>query len=301
MSHHAPTPLCADGPALSPIVAGAWRLHSWGWTPQERLCWIEQCVEVGVTSFDHAAAYGRYTAESLFGEALAIAPGLRSKLQLVSKCGIQLVSPHRPGNRIQHYDTSATHIVASAENSLRELHTDHLDLLLIHRPDALLNADEVAQAFEQLRSAGKVLHFGVSNFTPSQFALLDSRATLATNQIELSPLALDALHDGTLDQAQQLGRRPMIWSPVAGGRLFTREDERSRRVRNALTGIAERLGVLPATVAYAWLFRLPSRPVPVVGSRRVDAMREAWAALDVQLDAQTWYEIWTASTGHNVP
>jgi predicted oxidoreductase len=297
----APAPLCAGGPALSPVVAGAWRLDSWGWTAQERLRWIEQCVELGITSFDHAAVYGSYTAEGLFGEALALAPRLRSKLQLVSKCGIQLVSPQRPGNRLQHYDTSAAHIVASAENSLRELRTDHLDLLLIHRPDALLNADEVAEAFERLRSAGKVRHFGVSNFTPSQFALLDSRVALATNQVELSPLALEALHDGTLDQAQQLGRRPMIWSPVAGGRLFTGEDERSRRVRNALTAIAERLGVLPATVAYAWLFRLPSRPVPVVGSRRVDALREAWAALDVQLDAQAWYEIWTASTGHNVP
>lgn len=298
---HAPTPLSANGPALSPIVAGAWRLHSWGWTPQERLRWIEQCVELGITSFDHAAVYGRYTAEGLFGEALTLAPGLRSKLQLVSKCGIQLVSPQRPGNRLQHYDTSAAHIVASAENSLRELRTDHLDLLLVHRPDALLDAAEVVEAFDTLRSAGKVRHFGASNFTPSQFALLDSKVTLATNQIELSPLALDALHNGMLDQAQQLGRRPMIWSPVAGGRLFTGEDERARRVRAVLTSIAERLGVLPATVVYAWLFRLPSRPVPVVGSRRLDAMREAWAALDVQLDAQTWYEIWTASTGHNVP
>jgi predicted oxidoreductase len=298
---HAPAPLCAGGPTLSPVVAGAWRLDSWGWSREERLRWIEQCVELGITSFDHAAVYGSYTAEGLFGEALALAPGLRNRLQLVSKCGIQLVSPQQPGTRLQHYDTSAAHIVASAENSLCELRTDHLDLLLIHRPDALLDADEVAEAFERLRSAGKVRHFGVSNFTPPQFALLDSRVALATNQIELSPLALDALHDGTLDQAQQLGRRPMIWSPVAGGRLFTGDDERSRRVRNALTGMAERLGVLPATVAYAWLFRLPSRPVPVVGSRRIDALREAWAAQDVQLDAQTWYEIWTASTGHNVP
>lgn len=298
---HAPAPLCANGPALSPIVAGAWRLDSWGWTPQERLRWIEQCIELGVTSFDHAAVYGGYTAEGLFGEALALAPRLRNKLQLVSKCGIELVAPQRPGNRIQHYDTSAASLVASAENSLRELRTDHLDLLLVHRPDALLDAAEVALAFDKLRSAGKVLHFGVSNFTPSQFALLDANVPLATNQIELSPLALDALHDGTLDQAQQLGRRPMIWSPVAGGRLFTGEDERSKRVRNVLASIAERLGVLPATVVYAWLFRLPSRPVPVVGSRRMDALREAWAALDVQLDAQTWYEIWTASTGHNVP
>lgn len=298
---HTPTPLAAAGPALSPIVAGAWRLESWGWTPQQRLRWIEQCAELGVTSFDHADIYGGYAAEGLFGEALALAPGLRSKLQLVSKCGIQLVSPQRPSTRLAHYDTSAAHIVASAERSLRELRTDHLDLLLIHRPDALLDAAEAAHAFEQLRAAGKVRHFGVSNFTPSQFALLDAHMPLVTNQIECSPLHLNALHDGTFDQAQQLGRRPMIWSPLAGGRLFTGEDGASRRVQATLGAVAERLGVLPATVAYAWLLRLPSRPLPIVGSRRIEAVREAWAALDVAMDAQTWHEIWTAGAGRSAP
>lgn len=296
-----PASIAPDGPILSPVVAGAWRLHSWGWTPQQRLRWIEQCVELGVTSFDHADIYGDYAVEGLFGEALALAPGLRGKLQLVSKCGIRLVSARQPATRLKHYDTSAAHIVASAERSLRELRTDHLDLLLIHRPDCLLDAAEVARAFEQLRAAGKVRHFGVSNFTPSQFALLDACMPLATNQIECSPLHLDPLHDGTLDQAQQLGRRPMIWSPLAGGVLFTGTDERALRVRAALAGVAGRLGVAPATAAYAWLLRLPSRPVPIVGSRRIEALREAWAALDVTLDAQSWYEIWTAAAGHEVP
>src|SRR5574341_87595 len=282
---------------LSPLVAGAWRMHSWGWTPQQRLRWIEQCMELGVTSFDHADIYGGYSVEGLFGEALALAPGLRGRLQLVSKCGIQLLSPRRPAARIKHYDTSAAHIVASVENSLRELRTDHLDLLLIHRPDPLLDAAEVAQAFAQLRTAGKVLQFGVSNFTPSQFALLDAQVRLATNQLECSPLRLDPLHDGSFDQAQQLGRRPMIWSPLAGGALFTGEGERERRVRATLEAVAQRLGVAAATVAYAWLLRLPCRPLPIVGSRRIEALREACAALELRLDAQTWHEIWTAGAG----
>jgi predicted oxidoreductase len=289
------------GPALSPIVAGAWRMNSWGWTPQQRLAWIEACVDLGVTSFDHADIYGGYTVEAMFGEALALRPGLRERLQLVGKCGIKLVSPQRPSHRFHCYDTSKAHIVGSVERSLQSLRTDRLDLLLIHRPDALLDAAEVAEAFAQLQRDGKVLHFGVSNFTPSQFELLDAAVPLATNQIELHPLHRAPLHDGTLDQAQRLKRRPMIWSPLAGGRLFSGEDEASRRVQAALRTIAERLDSTPASVAYAWLLRHPSRPVPVSGSSRIEALREAVQALALRLDTETWYEIWQAGEGHEVP
>lgn len=297
--HHAA--LAAGGPVLSPIVAGAWRLADWGWPAQQRLRWIEQCAELGVTSFDHADIYGGYRVEALFGEALALAPGLRGKLQLVGKCGIRLVDPARPEHRVKHYDTSAAHIVASAEASLRALHTDHLDLLLIHRPDPLLQADEVAQAFEALRTAGKVRHFGVSNFTPAQFELLASRTALVTNQIELHPLQRAALHDGTLDQLQRLRLRPMIWSPLAGGALLAGGDEAARRVQAVLGEIAARHGVARATVAFAWLLRLPSAPVPVAGSRRIEALREALAALALRLDAQEWTALWQAGSGHELP
>jgi predicted oxidoreductase len=293
--------LRAGGPALSPLVAGCWRMAEWGWTPQERLRWIEQCVELGVTSFDHADIYGSYTVEDLFGEALALAPGLRERLQLVSKCGIALVSSSRPAHRIKHYNTSAAHIRASVERSLAALRTDRLDLLLIHRPDALMDADEVAGAFEQLRRDGKVAHVGVSNFTPSQFALLNDRIALATNQIELHPLHLAPLHDGTLDQCQQLRLRPMIWSPLAGGRLTGGHDEHAQRVRNALQPMADRLGVSLATLAYAWLLRHPARPVPVLGSRRIASVHEALAALALRLDVQDWTALWQASAGHEVP
>ncbi|MCW7537071.1 aldo/keto reductase [Aquabacterium sp. A7-Y] len=295
------TELSPAGPRLSRLVAGAWRMDAWGWTPQQRLRWIEQNLELGVSSFDHADIYGGYTVEGLFGEALALAPALREQLQLVSKCGIQLVAPARPAHRIKAYDTRRAHIVASAERSLRELRTDRLDVLLIHRPDPLMDADEVARAFDDLRQAGKVLHFGVSNFTPAQFALLASRTTLVTNQVECSPLQLAALHDGTLDQAQQLRCKPMIWSPLAGGRLFTAGDERCRRVREGLESIATRLGCSPATLAYAWLLRHPSQPLPIVGSSRIEALREAVAALDLVLDPASWHEIWSASAGQEVP
>jgi predicted oxidoreductase len=288
------------GPRLSPVVAGAWRMDSWGWTPAERLRWVEQCIDLGVTSFDHADIYGGYTVEGLFGEALALQPALRERLQLVSKCGIKLVSAQRPAHRLKSYDTSATHIVASVEQSLKALRTDRLDLLLIHRPDPLMDAQEVADTFTRLRRDGKVLHFGVSNFTPSQFELLDAACPLATNQIELHPLHLAPLHDGTLDQAQRLKRRPMIWSPLAGGRLFSASDDAARRVQAALRAVAGRLGSTPATVAYAWLLRHPSQPVPVAGSRRIEALREAVDALSLRLDAETWTEIWQAGSGREV-
>jgi predicted oxidoreductase len=286
---------------LSPIVAGVWRMASWNWTPQERLRWIEQCLELGVTSFDHADIYGAYTVEALFGEALALAPGLRQRMQLVTKCGIQLRVPARPDTRIKHYDTSARHIVRSVENSLTALGTDHIERLLLHRPDALLDADEVAGAFEALQESGKVQQFGVSNFSTAQFDLLHARFPLVTNQIEWHPLHQAPLHDGTLDQAQRLRAHPMIWSPLAGGALFTSHAEDAMRVRGVLTSIGAQHNVSAATVAFAWILRHPSRPHPIAGSRRIEAMQEAVAAIGVRLDAQEWTEILTAATGQEVP
>ena len=276
-------------------------MADWGFSPAERLRWIEQCLDLGVTSFDHADIYGSYAVEALFGEALALAPQLRERLQIVTKCGIRLVTPARPEHRIKHYDTSAAHIRASVERSLANLHTDRIDLLLIHRPDALMDADEVAATVEALKREGKLLHFGVSNFTPAQFELLDSRTPLATNQIELHPLQLAPISDGTLDQCQRLHIAPMIWSPLAGGRLMAGADDAARRVQNALAVVAQRHGVAPATVAFAWLMRLPSRPLPVTGSRRVDAIAQAVAAREIRLSAQDWTEVWQAATGHEVP
>ncbi len=292
--------LSPGGPRLSRIVAGAWRLAAGNWSAQERLRWIEGCIDLGVTSFDHADIYGSYAAEGLFGEALALRPALRESMQLVSKVGIKLVSPNRPGHRVHCYDTSAAHIEATVNTSLAELRTDHLDLLLIHRPDPLMDATEVAATFERLRGAGKVRHFGVSNFTPAQFELLHSRFPLCTNQIELSPLHRAPLEDGTLEQCQRLRVKPMIWSPLAGGALFTSTEPAAERVRAALEAIARRRGSAPASVAHAWLLRLPSQPLPVVGSRRIEALREAAAALTLRLDAEEWTDIWQAATGHEV-
>jgi predicted oxidoreductase len=292
--------LAPDGPEFSRIVMGLWRLGEWQLTPQQRLALVEQAVALGVSTMDQADIYGGYTSEALFGEALALAPGLRQRLQIVSKCGIRLVHPNRPAHAIKHYDTGRAHLIASVEQSLRNLGTDYLDLLLIHRPDPLMDADEVAEAFNQLHRAGKVRFFGASNFTPAQFALLASRYPLVTNQVELSVLQVAALDDGTLDQAQRLRCAPMIWSALAGGRLFGESDDQVMQVRAVLARIAARYAVTPAVIAIAWVVRHPSRPLVLTGSGRIAAIAEAVAATQLVLTREEWFAILAASTGNDV-
>jgi len=292
----------SDGSAvtLSPVVAGCMRLADPAMDVTQRLGWIERCLELGVTSFDHADIYGGYTVEALFGEALALSPSLRSRLQIVTKCGIRTVSPRRPQHRINSYDSSREHVLASVHESLRALRTDHLDLLLIHRPDALMDPDELADTFHGLQAAGKVRAFGVSNHSPSQLAMLHRRHPLVTNQIEFSPLQMRALADGTLDQCTDLGLRPMIWSPLGRGRLFAADDLQAQRVRAVLEDLARGHGTSLATMAYAWILRHPSQPLPITGSLRIEAVREAVAALSIRITPEDWYRVWEASMGHGV-
>jgi predicted oxidoreductase len=285
---------------LSPVIAGTWRLHEWGLDAPALARWIEGAVERGVTTFDHADIYGGYTVEALFGQALAHAPALRQRLQIVTKCGIKLQHPNRPGHAIKSYDSSGAHITASVHESLRALGTDHIDVLLLHRPDLLAQPAELAATFDALRKAGKVLQFGVSNHSPQQLATLLRRTPLVTHQLEFSPLQMKALADGTLDQCVDLGLRPMLWSPLGGGRLFTGSGAQELRVRAVLQTLAQQHGVAPATVAYAWLMQHPSRPLPVVGTRRLEGLNEAMAALQLTLSREDWYRIWQASMGHAV-
>ena len=286
---------------LSPVVAGLWKMHQWPLGAQGRLRWIEGAVELGITSVDHADIYGGYSVEALFGEALALAPGLRQRLQIVTKCGIRLPHPARPGLAVKHYDSGAAHLQASVDASLAALRCGHIDLLLVHRPDPLTHPDEIARCFERLRAAGKVREFGVSNHTPAQFAALHRRIALVTHQVEFSALQMKALADGTLEQAADLGLPPMIWSPLGSGRLITGDDEHARRLRAALQPLAEADGVSLATAALAWVMRHPSRPRPITGSGRLEALAEAVAATRLVLDREAWTSVWRASMGHDVP
>lgn len=293
--------IAPDGPEFSRVAFGLWRLADWQLAPQQRVTLLEQALELGVTTIDHADVYGDYCGEALFGEALALAPQLRRRIEIVTKCGIMAQSPNRPPVSVPHYDTSRAHIIAAAENSLAQMGTDYIDLLLIHRPDPLMDPDEIAEAFRALQQAGKVRRFGVSNFTPSQFEMLASRHPLVTNQIELSALHRDPLYDGTLDQCQRLSVVPMIWSALAGGRLFSEQSARAERLRATLTAIGAEHDVSATTIAYAWILRHPSTPLVITGSQRIAAMREAVGATRIGLTRQQWFEILRASSGNDVP
>jgi predicted oxidoreductase len=294
-----------EGPELSRLVWGAWRSVQSPETdtPAKLARLIEACLELGITSSDHADVYGGYRAEAAFGTALREWRGDRSRLELVTKCDIALVNPARPAHRVKHYDTSAAHIRQSLETSLGLLGTDHVDLFLLHRPDPLLDADETAAALESLVRAGKTRHVGVSNHTPGKLDLLQSRLSfpLVTNQIELSVMQTAALFDGTLDQAQLHRAAPMAWSPLGGGSLVTRSTPAAQRIAPVLDKAAATLGAEPTQVALAWVLAHPSRPVPVLGTSRIDRLRRLVAAERLKLDRQTWFELLEASLGHPVP
>jgi predicted oxidoreductase len=287
--------MARGGPRVSRLALGFWRLAEWNMSDAELLELIRASLDLGITTFDHA---------DIFGRALALEPALRERMQLVTKCGIMLPSANCPEGTVKHYDTSRAHILASVEESLQALGTDRVDLLLIHRPDVLMDPDEVAEAFTALQQAGKVLHFGVSNFTPSQFDLLSSRLDfpLVTNQIEVSVLFLDLLHDGTVDQCLQGGIAPMVWSPLAGGRIFGEGSEQAIRVRHALQSVGQELGgASPAQVALAWLLAHPVRFLPILGSGRIERIRSAVGAEALHLSREQWFTIWSASSGTPVP
>ncbi|MEI8605333.1 aldo/keto reductase [Pseudoalteromonas sp. B160] len=290
---------------IDELVLGFWRLLDWQITPQQCLAFLEQAIEAGVRHTDHADIYGGYGCEAEFGKTLALKPSIRDEIRIITKCGIKpAFASLGLAGQANHYDSSAAHIISSAQQSLKHFNTDRLDALLIHRPDYLMNADEVAEAFTTLKQNGDVLDFGVSNFTPSQLSLLQSRLDfeLVTNQIEFSPYEMQALDDGSLDQCQLLDIKPMCWSPLAGGRIFAENDEKAIRLRHVLEQVGSEIGANSIDqVVYAWLLMHPSSPSVVLGTGNIERVKSAVAAKQLKLSREQWYRIWQGSTGHSVP
>ncbi|MGL5278777.1 MAG: aldo/keto reductase [Cetobacterium sp.] len=288
---------------MSKIALGFWRLNDWGMSKEELLEYLEKAVDLGVTTFDHADIYGRYTCEKIFGEALALKPELRAKMQLVSKVGIKLVSENMPENRYHCYDTSYEHIVKSVEKSLKNLNIDYLDLVLIHRPDMYMDADETARALTDLREAGKVLEWGVSNFLPSDFNLLQSRLDfkLVTNQIELSPLKTQHFYDGTINLMQEKRVPIMVWSPLAGGDIFISGDENAVELRKVLERLSKKYGCKTDTIIYAWHLSHPANLVPICGSGKIERLESAVKACNIKLTREEWFEILVNGMGNDIP
>nr|WP_314859448.1 aldo/keto reductase [uncultured Undibacterium sp.] len=293
--------IAPNGPEFSRIVLGLWRLSSWQMGLAQRAEFLQAALDLGITTIDQADIYGDYTSETLLGETFAYAPSLRQHFQIVTKCGIQFPATLRPAQTSHIYNTTGQHIITSAETSLRSMQIETIDLLLIHRPDPLMDADEVAAAFTRLHESGKVKYFGVSNFTNAQFELLHSRFPLVTNQVECSLMQMAPIDDGSFDLAQRLRFAPMIWSALAGGALFNDRGEVAQRIRACLEQIAVQLDVTTSCVALAWILNLPSRPLVLTGSSRVSVLEETVQAAQLRLSREHWFDLWRAAKGFDIP
>ncbi len=285
--------------SLSRIVYGMWRLgDDENTSPEHVRAKIDASLDQGITSFDQADIYGGYEAEEILGNALS-GTALRNKMEIVTKCDIIAPVGRYADARVKYYDTSRAHIMASVDHSLRLMGIDHIDLLLIHRPDPMMDHHETGAALDEVIASGKVRSVGVSNFRPYDWELLQSamKNQLVTNQIELSVLAHDSFVNGDVAFHQRIGTPLMAWSPLAGGALFSGDHP---DVMNALSKVASENNVDETAVAIAWLLAHPSRILPVLGTNSLERIRGMSAALDVKVDRQTWYEIYTAALGREV-
>ena len=285
--------------SLSRIVYGMWRLgDDENTSPEHVRAKIDASLDQGITSFDQADIYGGYEAEEILGNALS-GSALRNKMEIVTKCDIIAPVGRYADARVKYYDTSRAHIMASVDHSLRLMGIDYIDLLLIHRPDPLMDHHETGSALDEVIASGKVRSVGVSNFRPYDWELLQSamKNQLVTNQIELSVLAHDSFVNGDIAFHQRIGTPLMAWSPLAGGALFSGDHP---DVMSALSKVASENNVDETAVAIAWLLAHPSRILPVLGTNSIERIKGMSAALDVKMDRQTWYEIYTAALGREV-
>ena len=285
---------------LSRLVYGMWRLgDDTDTSPAHVQAKIEACLAQGITSFDQADIYGGYTAETLLGAALRAAPALRAQMQIITKCDIIAPVGRHSGARVKYYDTSAAHINASVEASLREMAIETIDLLLIHRPDPLMDPLETGAALDALVAAGKVRAVGVSNFRPYDVALLQSgmRSALVTNQIELSLMAHQGFTNGDVAYHQQHRQPLMAWSPLAGGQLLSQADT---KLRDRLAAIGAEHGTDWSAVAVAWLLRHPAQILPVMGTNSLARIASLSDATKIAMDRQTWFELYSLALGREV-
>jgi len=285
---------------FSKIIAGTMTWGYWGKNldKNQMIELMNSCLETGITTFDHADIYGGYTTEAAFGNAFGESRIDRKKIQLISKCGIQLPSENR-GTKIQHYNYSKSHLIWSTEQSLKNLKTDYLDLLLLHRPSPLMQVDEIAEAIEKLKTEGKILDFGVSNFTSSQTDLIQKKTAINYNQIEFSVTHFDAMLDGSLDYMQANGIQPMCWSPL--GTVFKKINEKSVRVKKLVTKLSLKYNLGIDVLLLAWILKHPSGIIPVCGTAEKNRIANLMKATEVEMELEDWFSIWTESAGNPIP
>lgn len=285
---------------ISPIIAGAmnWGIWDKNLNTKEMENMIHLCVENKITTFDHADIYGDYTTEADFGKAVVSSKIDRTKIQLISKCGIQMATKNR-NNSIKHYEYSKDYIVWSVENSLKNLATDYLDVLLLHRPSPLMQADEIAEAVAKLKAEGKIVDFGLSNFTASQTELIRQKTKVCFNQIQFSATHHEAMLDGSLDYMQTHGIRPMSWNPL--GSVFREDNEQTRRMKKLLAQLVSKYEVGSDTILLSWILQHPAQVIPIAGTVNVARIQALMKVTELPLEKEDWFAIWTESMGKNVP
>jgi predicted oxidoreductase len=285
---------------LSPVIAGTmnWGVWDKNLTIKEMESMIQICLENKITTFDHADIYGDYTTESEFGKAFKSSKIDRKKLQLISKCGIQLQSEQR-NNTIKHYDCSRDYIIWSVEQSLKKLQTDYLDVLLLHRPSPLMQAVEIAEAVEKLKSEGKIIDFGVSNFSSSQTELIRQKTEISYNQLQFSATNFEPMQDGSLDYMQINNIRPMSWNPL--GCVFREDIPQTHRLKKLLATLVSKYHLGSDTLLLAWILKHPAKVIPIAGTVNVARIQSLMKAVELELDVEDWFAIWTESIGENVP
>ena len=285
---------------FSRIIAGTMNWGVWGknYNTFDMAKMIHCCISNNMTSFDHADIYGDYTNEADFGKALIESRIDRASIQLISKCGIQMKVAAR-NNSIKHYEYSKEYIIWSVEQSLKNLQTDYLDLLLLHRPSPLMQADEISAAVNSLKSDGKILDFGVSNFTPSQTALIQQKTTISYNQIEFSLTHCEAMINGSLDDMQLNNITPMSWAPL--GTYFKKQDAQSNNFKKAVLILADKYGVTEDVILLSWILKHPAGVLLVIGTTDPSRINNAVKSLNVELELQEWFALWSASMGKDVP
>ena len=290
----------SDCLSFSRIIYGLWRYTDDPKASKKNLQHkIETCLQQGITTFDQADIYGGYKSEAILGQTLKQAPHLRQQIEIITKCDIVAPIGIHSDKKVKYYDTSAQYINHAVERSLTDMNIEQIDLLLLHRPDPLMDAMETGITLDALVASGKVKAIGVSNFRPWDIELLQSctKNKLVTNQIEINLHHHSALTNGDLAYMQQHSISPMAWSPLAGGDLFKNPQSLLNKKLNALAKV---FGAQPATIAIAWLLMHPTKILPIMGSNNIQRIEQFSEALKIQLDRQTWFELLQAACGHEV-
>ncbi|MBO0330763.1 aldo/keto reductase [[Muricauda] lutisoli] len=284
---------------FSRIISGAMTWGSWGkkLSKKEMIGLMHHSIGCGLTTFDHADIYGSYSTEGDFGAAFVDSGIKREDIQLITKCGIQLTRGR--DNKINHYQYDKDYIIWSAEESLKKLNTDYLDFFLMHRPSPLMQPEEMAEAAQHLLQSGKINQFGVSNFTPSQIAMLEKAIPVEGNQVEFSLTHRNPMYDGTFDDCIANKRMAMAWSPL--GSFFRETDDQVERIKEAMGPLLDKYDADESQLLLAWILKHPANVHPVIGTTNKKRMKLAAEAIKLELELQDWFTLLVAGQGHDVP